>query len=90
MNIEVTIDGRVATLCVNRPEVRNALDSATVQEMTAALTSLIANNDIGAIIITGAGGKAFAAGADIKEMAPQSYMDVYKSDMFAEIGRAHV
>lgn len=65
MNIEVTIDGRVATLCVNRPEVRNALDSATVQEMTAALTALIANNDVGAILITGAGDKVFVSGADI-------------------------
>lgn len=65
MNIEVTVDGRVATLCVNRPEVRNALDTATVQEMTAALTALIANPDVGAIIITGAGDKVFVSGADI-------------------------
>ncbi|MBM3751850.1 MAG: enoyl-CoA hydratase/isomerase family protein [Acidimicrobiia bacterium] len=65
MNIEVTIDGRVATLCVNRPEVRNALDSATVQEMTTALTALIANNEVGAIIITGAGDTVFVSGADI-------------------------
>lgn len=65
MSIDVAIDGRIATVCVNRPEVRNALDTATVQEMTAALTALIANPDVGAIIITGAGDKVFVSGADI-------------------------
>ncbi len=65
MNIEVTVDGRVATLCINRPDVRNALDSATVQEMTTALTALVADPAVGAIIVTGAGDKVFVSGADI-------------------------
>jgi len=65
MNIEVTVDGRVATLCINRPEVRNALDTATVQELTTALTALMADATVGAIIITGAGDRVFVSGADI-------------------------
>jgi enoyl-CoA hydratase len=65
MNIEVTVDGRVATLCINRPEVRNALDTATVQELTTALTALVADATVGAIIITGAGDRVFVSGADI-------------------------
>lgn len=65
MSIEVTVDGRIGTLTVNRPEVRNALDSATVQEMTAALSRLIADEQVGAIIVTGAGDKVFVSGADI-------------------------
>jgi enoyl-CoA hydratase len=65
MNIEVTIDGRVATVCVNRPDVRNALDTVTVQEMTAAFSALIVNNEVGAIIVTGGGDKVFMSGADI-------------------------
>lgn len=65
MSIDVTVDGRVATLCVNRPEVRNALDTATVQEMTTALSSLISNDQVGAIIVTGGGDKVFVSGADI-------------------------
>lgn len=65
MSIEVTIDGRVATLRVNRPEVRNALDTPTVEAMTTALTGLTANPEVGAIIITGAGDRVFVSGADI-------------------------
>jgi len=65
MSIDVTIDSRVATLCVNRPDVRNALDTVTVQEMTAALSSLIVNDEVGAIIVTGGGDKVFVSGADI-------------------------
>lgn len=65
MSIEVTVDGAVATVCVNRPEVRNALDTATVQAMTAALTTLTADAAVGAIVVTGAGDRVFVSGADI-------------------------
>lgn len=65
MSIDVTVTGRIGVVCINRPEVRNALDSATVQEMTTALTGLIANADVGAIIVIGAGDKVFVSGADI-------------------------
>jgi enoyl-CoA hydratase len=75
MNIEVTIDGPVATLCVTRPEIRNALDSATVQEMTVALTSLIASEEVGAIVVTGAGDKVFVSGADINAIRARGRND---------------
>ena len=65
MNIDVTIEGAIGVLRVNRPEVRNALDTATVQEMTTAINELTANAAVGAIIVTGAGDRVFVSGADI-------------------------
>ncbi|MGE3342940.1 MAG: enoyl-CoA hydratase/isomerase family protein [Vicinamibacterales bacterium] len=65
MSIEATIEGRVGLIRINRPEVRNALDSATVQALTAAVTAQIADAAVGAIVITGGGDKVFVSGADI-------------------------
>jgi enoyl-CoA hydratase len=80
--ILVSQTDRVGTITLNRPEALNALNSQVMAEVTSAAAEFDADAGIGAIIITGSA-KAFAAGADIKEMAPQSYMDVYMSDMFA-------
>ncbi|MGH9861954.1 MAG: enoyl-CoA hydratase/isomerase family protein [Candidatus Acidiferrales bacterium] len=66
--ILVEVSGRIATLTVNRPEVRNALGKETVGEMHAALRALAAREDVGLLIITGAGDKAFVSGADIREV----------------------
>ena len=66
--IVVEVSGRVATLTVNRPEVRNALGKETVGEMHAALRALAEREDVGLLIITGAGDKAFVSGADIREV----------------------
>ncbi|GMV22252.1 MAG: 3-hydroxybutyryl-CoA dehydratase [Acidimicrobiia bacterium] len=65
MSIEATIEGRVGLIRINRPEVRNALDSATVQALAAAVTAQIADAAVGAIVITGGGDKVFVSGADI-------------------------
>ena len=65
MSIEVTVDGRIGTVRINRPEVRNALDGETVTALTAAVTALVADPAVGAIILTGAGDKVFVSGADI-------------------------
>lgn len=65
MSIEATVEGRVGLIRINRPEVRNALDSATVQALTAAVTAHIADAAVGAIVITGGGDKVFVSGADI-------------------------
>lgn len=65
MSIDVTAQGRVGLIRINRPEVRNALDSATIQELTTAVTAQIADEAIGAIVITGGGDKVFVSGADI-------------------------
>ena len=78
---------RVGTITLNRPEALNALNSTVMREVTTAAADFDADPGIGAIIITGAGGKAFAAGADIKEMAGLSFSEVFESDFFAAWGR---
>ncbi|HEX4406871.1 MAG TPA: enoyl-CoA hydratase-related protein [Polyangia bacterium] len=62
-------DGPVATVTVNRPRALNALDGATMQALTEAFTKLAATPGVRCVILTGAGDKAFVAGADVKAMA---------------------
>jgi enoyl-CoA hydratase len=64
----IDISDHIATITINRPEVRNALDRATVGEIRSALTDLESTADVGAIILTGAGDQVFVAGADIRQM----------------------
>ncbi len=71
--------GRVGLITLNRPKAMNALNDQVVDEIGAALDGFEADDDIGAIVITGSE-KAFAAGADIGAMAQFSYMDAYKGD----------
>jgi enoyl-CoA hydratase len=78
----VEIDGPVGIITLNRPDALNALSRKLCAEVADQLGRWNGDAAISCVIITGAG-RAFAAGADIKEMAPQSYMDAYKSDMFA-------
>lgn len=78
-NILLDIKGAVAVITLNRPKALNALNSELIAELGHALDKIEADDTIGCIVITGSE-KAFAAGADIKEMAPKSYMDVYKGD----------
>ena len=85
--ILVERDNRVGIITLNRPEALNALNSQVMNEVTGAATELDNDPDIGAIIITGAGGKAFAAGADIKEMAGLSFADAFGADFFAPWGK---
>jgi enoyl-CoA hydratase len=73
---------RVATITLNRPDALNALNAAVMSEVTTAAAELDADTGVGAIILTGSA-KAFAAGADIKEMSTLSYADVFSSDYFA-------
>lgn len=77
--ILLDINDKVGVITLNRPDALNALNKQLMNEMTDALRALEANDDIGAIVITGSD-KAFAAGADIKEMASKDYMDVYMED----------
>lgn len=78
-NIITDVQGHVALITLNRPKALNALNSALVSELGQALDGFEADEDIGAIVITGSE-KAFAAGADIKEMASKSYMQAYSED----------
>lgn len=78
-NILVSVEGPVLTITLNRPEALNALNGKLMDELTAALDDYEANPELGCAIITGSA-KAFAAGADIKEMKDKSYMDVFMED----------
>jgi enoyl-CoA hydratase len=82
--VEHVVDGRVATVTLNRPEALNAFSSAVLRELLAVLTDLGHRNDVGAIILTGAGEKAFAAGADIREMKDKTPNE---ARLFAELGQ---
>ncbi len=73
--------GRVGVLAINRPKALNALNSAVLSEMLEKAAALDADKDIGCIVITG-NERAFAAGADIKEMSEKTYMDMYYTDHF--------
>ena len=81
-SILVEQHGRVGLIRLNRPKALNALDLATMQDVVAAAAELDRSADIGAIVLTGSE-KAFAAGADIKEMSAMSYIDMYEADWFA-------
>lgn len=78
-NIIVDRRGAVGLITLNRPEALNALNKALMDELTAAVDELEADDAVHCLVLTGST-KAFAAGADIKEMRPKSYMDVYKED----------
>ncbi|MBJ7383104.1 MAG: enoyl-CoA hydratase [Mycolicibacterium sp.] len=80
--ILVTRTDRVATITLNRPKALNALNSQVMAEVTAAAAQLDTDEGVGAIVLTGSA-KAFAAGADIKEMSELSFADVYDRDFFA-------
>jgi enoyl-CoA hydratase len=77
-NLLLVIDGRVATLTVNRPDVRNALDGATVEEFHHALAEVAAAK-AGVLILTGAGDKAFVSGADIRAIRARKREDALAS-----------
>src|SRR5438094_6553727 len=78
-NILVERRGAVGIVTLNRPQALNALNAELIAEVGAAFDDLEADPAIGAIVLTG-NEKAFAAGADIKEMAEKTYMQAYQED----------
>ncbi|NQV21031.1 MAG: enoyl-CoA hydratase/isomerase family protein, partial [Rhodospirillales bacterium] len=78
-NILVDVKGPVGIIALNRPDALNALNTGLMNDLSNALDQFEADDDIGAVVITGSE-RAFAAGADIKEMLPKSYADVYAED----------
>jgi enoyl-CoA hydratase len=84
--ILVDTEDRVGIITLNRPKALNALNGQVMVEVTSAAAAFDDDPGIGAIVITG-NEKAFAAGADIKEMAGLSFADVFGSDYFAAWGK---
>jgi enoyl-CoA hydratase len=82
-NLIVEQRGAVTCVTLNRPQALNALNSAVMEEMIAAFAAFEADPSQGCALVTGAGDKAFAAGADIKEMADKGLADFYATDLFA-------
>ncbi|RUV09966.1 enoyl-CoA hydratase-related protein, partial [Mesorhizobium sp. M1A.F.Ca.IN.022.04.1.1] len=79
--ILVETRGKVGLITLNRPKALNALNSQVLAEIVAAVNTLGADAGIGAMVLTGSE-KAFAAGADIKEMQAISFVDAYTGDFF--------
>src|SRR5690349_17506660 len=84
-NILVRMEGPVGVITLNRPSALNALNTALLHELVDTLAAWDADEKVRVIIITGSE-RAFAAGADIREMQPQSYMDMFKTNFFAFAG----
>ncbi|RRV05363.1 enoyl-CoA hydratase [Pseudomonas sp. v388] len=78
--------GRVALVTFNRPKALNALNAQLIDELNHALDGFERDPGIGCIVLTGSS-KAFAAGADIKEMADLTYPQIYLDDLFVESDR---
>lgn len=76
---------KVALIKLNRPKALNALNKALCAEIGKAIQEVESSKDLKVAIITGEGPKSFVAGADIKEMSTQSFMDVYKNELFGEL-----
>mmetsp|Transcript_35213 Transcript_35213/g.43457 ORF Transcript_35213/g.43457 Transcript_35213/m.43457 type:complete len:255 (-) Transcript_35213:247-1011(-) len=77
------MEGRVALVTLNRPKALNALCSPLIDELNDATKALDLDDDVGAIVVTGSE-KAFAAGADIKEMAPLDYVSNYTKNFVGQ------
>jgi len=82
-HIIVETRGAVGLITLNRPQALNALSSPLIRELGAALDGFEADDAIGAVVLTGSE-KAFAAGADIKEMQPRGFVDVYVGEFITK------
>src|SRR3954462_11439186 len=84
MSIDVRREGRVALLTVNRPEVLNALSTEILEELHSEILDLSRDNSVGAVVLTGAGDRAFIAGADIAELATKTPLE---ARAYGELGQ---
>ena len=83
-NVLTKAEGDLFLVTLNRPDALNALNDELMDELSSAADKYEENPDLKCLILTGSE-KAFAAGADIKEMQPKSYIDVYKSLKFIKL-----
>lgn len=81
-NLLVDVSDRIATITINRPKSLNALNRATMQELSDTLEKIAGGEDIGVVLLTGAGEKAFVAGADVSEMREFSPLEVLEFSRF--------
>jgi len=79
----VDIEDHICLIKLNRPDALNALSGQLLSELSTAIQAADANDKVRVIVLTGSE-KAFAAGADIKEMADKSFVDIFTEDMFTE------
>jgi len=86
-NIVVETKGRVGIIRLNRPQALNALNRALIAELIQAIDAFETDDGIGCLLLTG-NDKAFAAGADIKEMADKTFMEAYLGNFCADWDRA--
>ncbi len=82
-NVLIEVKDRLIIARLNRPEALNALNDELMDELSAVVDKYESNENLKCLILTGSE-KAFAAGADIKQMQPKSYMDVYKEDFITK------
>lgn len=82
--INVDVQDHVCLIKLNRPEALNALNTELLSELATALEEADASDKVRCIVVTGSE-KAFAAGADIKEMSEKNFVDVYSEDLFAKV-----
>jgi len=81
--IEVKTEGAVGVITLNRPKAMNALNQQLTTELAMALADFEASEEIGCVVLTGSS-KAFAAGADIKELQGREFVELYQNDPFSE------
>ena len=82
-NIIANVEGKVGVITLSRPKALNALNSDLLRELCEALEAWDADDAVHCIVVTGSE-RAFAAGADIKEMQPRSYMEMFRTNFFAD------
>lgn len=78
--VETAVDGGVGTVTINRPKSLNAINYDVMERLLSAVEAFDKDDAVGCIVVTGAGDKAFVAGADIPEMADKSFVDMYLAD----------
>ena len=86
--VRVEVTDRIATVTIDRPEARNAIDKQTTVELRAALDDLAGRDDVHALILTGGGEKAFVSGADIAELKARRRADALRginSSLFRQL-----
>ena len=86
-NLLVEKGNQIGFIKINRPQVRNALNNETVTEILSAFEELENDKEIGVIVFTGVGEKAFAAGADINQLTKRKAMEAFKAGSMSDVYR---